>query len=159
MPRIPRFSPACCSPNPAQQKASQYMLLFRSPQAEAVLAANNYAVLTEVVLEEGLKTRVFREEDKAAYLRAWSQPPVPSEVAAKIGTSTANFAPDPTQLVVKVPTLVIWGEKDTALTTVNLDGLGEYVPEPTIQRVPDASHWVVHEKPAEVNGYIRGFIR
>ena len=164
------------SSDPAQQKASQYMLLFRSSQAESVLSANNYAALTEAVLGEGLKTGVFTEEDKAAYIKAWSQPgaltgglnyyrasrvgpPAPPQLAAEIGPSTANFASDPAQMKVRVPTLVIWGEKDTALTTGNLDGLSEYVPQLTIKRVPDASHWVVHEKPAEVNGYIREFIQ
>ena len=162
--------------DPAQQQASQYMLLFRSAQAEPVLSANNYAVLTEAVLGEGLRTGAFTGDDKAAYIEAWSQPgaltgglnyyrasrvgpPAPPQVAAEIGASTANFAPDPTQLVVNIPTLVIWGEKDVALTVANLDGLSEYVPQLTIKRVPDASHWVVHEKPALVNGYIREFIQ
>jgi len=162
--------------DPAQQKASQYMLLFRSSQAESVLSANEYAILTEVVLGEGLKTGAFTAEDKAEYLKAWSQPgaltgglnyyrasrigpPAPPQIAAEIGPSTANFGSDPGQMTVRVPTLVIWGEKDTALTIRNLDGLGEYVPQLTIKRVPDASHWVVHEKPAEVNGYIREFIQ
>jgi len=162
--------------DPAQQKASQYMLLFRSSQAESVLSANEYAILTEVVLGEGLKTGAFTAEDKAEYLKAWSQPgaltgglnyyrasrigpPASPQIAAEIGPSTANFGSDPGQMTVRVPTLVIWGEKDTALTIRNLDGLGEYVPQLTIKRVPDASHWVVHEKPAEVNGYIREFIQ
>ena len=162
--------------DPAQQKASQYMLLFRSSQAESVLSANNYAALTEAVLGEGLETGVFTEEDKAAYIKAWSQPgaltgglnyyrasrvgpPAPPQVAAEIGASTANFGSNQSQMTVRVPTLVIWGEKDTALTTGNLDGLDEYVSQLTIKRVPDASHWVVHEKPAEVNGYIREFIQ
>jgi pimeloyl-ACP methyl ester carboxylesterase len=60
--------------NPEQQKASQYMLLFRSPQAEAVLSANNYAGLVAGVLGEGLKSGVFTEADKQAYITAWSQP-------------------------------------------------------------------------------------
>jgi len=60
--------------------------------------------------------------------------------------------------VVRVPTLVIWGEKDLALPPANLDGLPQYVPQLTIKRIPDGSHWVIHEKPAEVNGYIRAFI-
>ena len=161
--------------DPAQQKASQYMLLFRSPRAEDVLSANNYASLTEAVLGQGLKTGVFTEEDKAAYIKAWSQPgaltgglnyyrasrigpPAAPQVSDVIGASVTNFGSDPEQLTVKVPTLVIWGEKDTALTTGNLDGLSEYVPQLTIKRVPDGSHWVIHEKPAEVNGYIREFI-
>ena len=57
-----------------------------------------------------------------------------------------------------VPTLVIWGEKDTALTVKNLEGLEKYVPDLTIRRVAEGSHWVVHEKATEVNGYIREFI-
>ena len=60
--------------NPAQQKASQYMLLFRSPQAEQTLSANNYAALVDGVLGDGLKSGVFTEADKQAYIEAWSQP-------------------------------------------------------------------------------------
>lgn len=162
--------------DPAQQKASQYMLMFRGSQAEPILSANNYAALVQAVLGEGLKTGVFTQEDKAAYIKAWSQPgaltgglnyyrasrigpPAPPEIAAEIGASTANFGSDPARMTVRVPTLVIWGEKDSALTTGNLDGLSEYVPQLTIKRVPGASHWVVHEKPAEVNRHIREFIR
>src|SRR5271170_5297295 len=60
--------------NPAQQKASQYMLLFRSAQAEQILSANNYAALVNGVLGDGLKAGVFTEADKQAYIQAWSQP-------------------------------------------------------------------------------------
>jgi pimeloyl-ACP methyl ester carboxylesterase len=57
-----------------------------------------------------------------------------------------------------VPTLVIWGEKDTALLTGNLTGLEAYVPQLTVRRIPDATHWVVRERPAEVNRLIRAFL-
>ena len=157
----------------AQQQASQYMLMFRSPQAEQNLAANDYVFLVKVVLDAGLKTGVFTEDDKQAYIKAWSQPgaltgglnyyranevgpPVSGQVAREAG---GNFAVDPNNLVVKVPTLVIWGEKDTALLPQNLDGLEKFVPQLTIKRIPDGSHWVIHEKRAEVNAAIRDFIR
>jgi epoxide hydrolase 4 len=153
--------------NPAQQKASQYMLFFRSPQAEQMLSANNYAGLVDAVLGEGLKTGVFTEADKQAYIGAWSQPgaltgglnyyraanlgpPTPGEVAA---------APAAGSQMVKIPTLVIWGEKDTALLTGNLDGMDKFVPDLTVKRIPDGSHWVIHEKPELVNEYIREFIQ
>jgi pimeloyl-ACP methyl ester carboxylesterase len=158
--------------NPDQQKASQYMLMFRSPQAEQILSANNYATLVQVVLGEGLKNGVFNEDDKKAYIEAWSQPGALTGGlnyyrAAKVGPpsspddkSTANFAGmDAASLVVKVPTLVIWGEKDTALLTGNLDGLDKFVPNLTIKRIPDGTHWVIHEKPDLVNGYIKEFIK
>jgi pimeloyl-ACP methyl ester carboxylesterase len=155
--------------NPAQQKASGYMLMFRSPQAEQTLSANNYAALVGVVLGEGLKNGTFNEADKEAYIAAWSQPGALTGGlnyyrAARVGPPTegqkdgASFATSFPSLNVKVPTLVIWGEKDTALLTGNLVGLDQYVPQLTIKRIPEGSHWVIHEKPQLINGYIREFI-
>jgi pimeloyl-ACP methyl ester carboxylesterase len=60
---------------------------------------------------------------------------------------------------VKVPTLVIWGEQDQALLTGNLDGLAEYSEDLTVKRIPDGTHWVVHEQPELVNSLIREFIK
>lgn len=156
--------------NPLQQEASRYMLTFRTAGAEEALAANHYAALVQVVLGEGLKTGVFNEQDKAAYIQAWSQPGALTGGlnyyrAARIGPpsteggkSTRTFTADATDLTVRVPTLVIWGEKDPYLLPGNLDGLGEFVPDLTLKRIPDATHWVVHEKPALVNTYLREFI-
>ena len=155
--------------DPAQQQASQYMLMFRSPQAEPTLTGNNNAMLVNIVLGEGLKKGFFTEEDKKAYLAAWSQPGAitgglnyyramqvgPPPPGGKPDAATGNF---PAQLNVKTPTLVIWGEKDTALTVHNLDGLDRFVSTLTVKRIPDGTHWVIHEKPAEVNGYIREFL-
>jgi pimeloyl-ACP methyl ester carboxylesterase len=155
--------------NPAQQQASQYMLLFRSPQAEQVLAAENYAALVNGVLAEGLKTGAFTEADRQEYLKAWAQPgaltgglnyyraagvgpPVPGEPPATEPALAAG------PLTVKVPTLVIWGEKDRALLIGNLKGLGQFVPQLTVKRIPEGTHWVVHEQPAQVNRLIREFI-
>ena len=156
--------------NPAQQQASQYMLMFRSPQAEQVLSANNYASLVDSILGKGLKEGYFTAEDRDAYLEAWSQPGAltgglnyyraaqagpPSDQGSQASSSLGTDAVVP---AVTVPTLVIWGEKDQALLTGNLEGLAEFVPELTVKRIPDGSHWVVHEKPDLVNAYIRDFI-
>ena len=162
--------------DPDQQEASQYMMMFRSSEAEAILSANNYALLVEHVLDPLMKTGAFTDADKAAYLKAWSQPgaltgglnyyranhlgpPERLKVESEIGPSTNHFGVDPAHMVVRVPTLVIWGEKDTALISRNLDGLNKFVPQLSVKRVPDASHWVVHEEPDEVNSYIREFIQ
>jgi epoxide hydrolase 4 len=155
--------------DPVQQQASQYMLMFRSPQAEQTLSANDHAMLVNIVLGAGLKSGAFTEDDKRAYLAAWSQPGAitgglnyyramevgPPPPGGSAGAATGKF---PAQLNVKTPTLVIWGEKDTALTVHNLEGLDQFVPGVTVKRIPDGTHWVIHEKPAEVNGYIREFL-
>jgi pimeloyl-ACP methyl ester carboxylesterase len=102
-------------------------------------------------------------EDKPAYIEAWSQPGALTGGlnyyrANRLSTSQLVDAANASSFAVKVPTLVIWGEKDPAMVTQNLDGLAELVPQLTIKRLPEASHWLVHRQSAEVNAYIRNFI-
>ena len=154
--------------NPAQQQASRYMLLYRSPRVEQILSANNYEVLVQRVLGEGLKQGFFTDEDRKAYLAAWSQPGALTGGlnyyrAARLGPPTGDEQEPPgldstLSMVVDVPTLVIWGEKDTALLTGNLEGLDRFVPHLTIKRIPEGTHWVIHEQPALINTSIREFI-
>ena len=161
--------------DPGQQQASQYIVMFRSPQAETFLAANDYGLLVENVLGPLLGSGALSEADKAEYLKAWAQPgaltgglnyyranhagpPVPAEMEKIIGASGMPIPPELAGMKVGGPTLVIWGERDVALTVKNLDGLEKYVPELTVKRMPDASHWVVHERPEEVNRMIREFL-
>lgn len=155
--------------NPAQQAASQYMLLFRSPKAESTLAANNYAFLVDAVLTRGLKKGHVTEDDRQAYLAAWSQPGALTGSlnwyrAAGIGPPTKadaeahSFEPSAGPSKVKVPTLVIWGERDQALVKENLAGLEEYVPDLTVRRIADGTHWVIHEHPTLVAAHIREFL-
>jgi len=155
--------------NKAQQKASEYMLMFRSAEAEALLSENEYAWLKRAVLGDKAS-----DADLDAYVEAWSQPgaltgglnyyraagvgppPPASTTTASTTTSDAALAIPP--LVVRVPTLVVWGEKDTALLTGNLNGLDQVVTKLTVKRIPDGTHWIPREKAAEVNRYIREFL-
>lgn len=153
-----------------QQKASQYMLMFRSPEAEATLSQNNYEPLRTAVLGAGLRDGTVTEQDQKEYVAAWSQPGALTGGlnyyrAAEIGPPRAGAvpsqeaAPDAAPpLVVRVPTLVIWGEKDTALLTSNLTGLEQVVPTLTIKRIPGGTHWVVRENAPEVNRLIREYL-
>ena len=156
--------------NPAQQKASEYMLAFRSEKAEALISADNFAAFSERIFGDLLAKGHMTEEDHRAYLEAWSQPGAITGGlnyyrAARVGPPSRDGAPASGTLGVPggsprvdVPTLVIWGEKDHALLTGNLDGLEQYVPDLTVRRIPDGTHWVIHEHPELVNRYIREFI-
>jgi pimeloyl-ACP methyl ester carboxylesterase len=154
--------------NVAQQKASQYILVYRTAEAEDILTRNNYAILVDNLLEDGIKEGYFTEEDKKAYIEAWSQTGAltgglnyyrAAHLGSFTGESDDSLSADPSLFMVKVPTLVIWGEKDKWLLTGNLESLEKYVPDLTIKRIPDGSHWVIHEKPGLVNSYIREFIQ
>jgi len=156
--------------NPAQQEASEYMLWFRGATAEPLLSADGFARLEQAVLADLLARGALTEADRRAYLEAWAQPGALTGGlnyyrAARVGPpardggpatgTVGEFAGDTT---VRVPTLVLWGERDRALLTGNLDGLERYVPDLTIRRIPDGTHWLVHEQPALVNRLIRDFI-
>ena len=122
-------------------------------------------------MDWGGQKSAFTEEDRKAYLEAWSQPGALTGGlnyyrTAKVGPPAPEGGMEsrksPRDLYVnpiRVPTLVIWGEKDTALLTGNLVGLETYVSDLTIKRIPEGSHWVVHEEPELINSYIREFIR
>lgn len=153
--------------NPAQQKASAYMNFFRSSQAEEVLAANEFAGLQKAIFGGTSAPANFSEEDRQAYLAAWSQPGALTGGlnwyrAARLGPPHPDLGSpvqaSPEALKVEVPTLVIWGEQDTALLTGNLEGLEEYVPDLEITRIPEGTHWVIHEEPDLINRLIDEFI-
>ncbi|MHA2130958.1 MAG: alpha/beta fold hydrolase, partial [Promethearchaeota archaeon] len=145
-----------------------YVLFFRTNKAEDALSANNYANLLGVITTPEME---FTEDDKQMYINAWSQPgaltgglnyyragglrpPSQGEKIDELSNEQIELNP----VMIKMPTLVIWGEKDNALTTHNLVGLDEFVPDLTIKRIPDGSHWVINEEPSKVNRLIREFI-
>jgi pimeloyl-ACP methyl ester carboxylesterase len=153
--------------NPAQQQASQYMLLFRRAEAEATLAAHGHKALRRA-LGEVWDSR-FTDEDRRMYLEAWSRPGALTGGlnwyrAAGVGPPSGEGEPARSLFevgglpVVEVPTLVIWGERDRALLTGNLVGLDAHVRALTVRRVPEGSHWVVHEQPELITHTIREFM-
>src|SRR5262249_32288660 len=139
-------------------------LLAERPGAEAVYAADDYARLAGALRAAGVS-----EEDLRAYREAWSQAgwlsaalnyyranrfraPGPDGSPAN-----GNYAPHLGGLTVRAPTRVMWGERDVSLPPPTLEGLERYVPDLTIKRVPDAGHWVTHERPGLVTASIREF--
>ena len=156
--------------NPAQQKASEYMLAFRSDKGEELLTANDYAVLERIVLADLLASGRFTEADRTMYRDAWARPGALTGGlnyyrAARVGppardgrSASGTLGTPGGPATVTTPTLVIWGEKDAALLPGNLVGLDAYVTDLTIERIPDGTHWVIHEQPERVNRSIRGFL-
>ena len=151
------------SNNPAQQKASEYMNVFRLPKAERVLSENGYARLLGAFQH-------LSAEWRAELVAAWSQPgaltgglnyyrasPMYPPSAEDPGAKKLQLQPG--DFMVRVPTLVLWGERDTALLTGCIEGLEQCVPDLRIVRAPDASHWIVHEKPDLVCREIEEFTK
>jgi pimeloyl-ACP methyl ester carboxylesterase len=61
--------------------------------------------------------------------------------------------------IIEVPTLLIWGEADVALTKETTYGTGRYVRDLTIRYLPYVSHWVQQDAPRMVNAILAAFLR
>lgn len=153
--------------NPEQAAASGYINALRAEGSEALYAANDHAMLWRAfadTIAEGHLTA----EDQATYARAWGQPGALTGMFNWYRAMRPSAAlPSPTGrlvakrddgLMVHVPTLVIWGMKDTALLPGCIEGLDQWVPNVDIRHVPDASHWIVHQKPELVSLLIREWL-
>lgn len=59
---------------------------------------------------------------------------------------------------VDVPTLMIWGEADTALDIATTHGTDAYVPDLEFHTLPGVSHWVQQEAPERVNAILTDWL-
>ncbi len=155
--------------NSDQQKASQYFNLFRSDSGAETLLKDDCAALRRILLQKGLAEGYFDEQDKKEYVKAWTQSgaiqaglnyykmlPLSPDLKEAEGISRAFDEAFP-GLTIEVPTLVIGGEQDRAMVVENLNDLDAYVPELSIVRIPEGSHWVPNEHSDRVNAEIRRF--
>ncbi|AYJ86490.1 alpha/beta hydrolase [Sphingomonas paeninsulae] len=152
-----------------QREGSQYIRAFRTPGMENFLAADLGAFFDRIFGPSGIGSTAAPEE-RAAYIDEWSQPgailsmlnwyraaqiivPAMDETPARPAYLAAPFP------VVQMPTLVIWGMADKALTPAQLDGLDALVADLKIVKIPDAGHFVTWEQPQAVIEAIRSFLR
>ncbi len=60
---------------------------------------------------------------------------------------------------IQVPTLMLWGEADIALTKETTLGTERYVRDLTLRYLPRISHWVQQDAPRTVNAMLAAFLR
>lgn len=160
--------------SPEQQAASAYMNFLIRPDAETLLAANDFERLWTFFTQLGAESGPYPWLDdaiKVQYRAVWSfgltgalnyyraSPLRPPRIGPPHHDPAAAAVTIPREMLeVHVPTLVIWGMGDTALPPSLLVGLEEYVPKMTLHKVADATHWIIHEQPGLVVRYLDEFL-
>ncbi len=149
--------------NPRQLRRSWYMFVFQLPLLpELGFRSNNAEAIAEAFRRNTAHPEAFSDQDIAAYRAAALQP---GALTSMVNYYRSMMRPtsqrwlmslDP---VVKVPTQVIWGERDFALGKELNHLLPAYVPDLTLHFIPDASHWVQQDRPDLVNQYLLEFLR
>lgn len=162
--------------NPKQQAASAYMNFLIRPDAEQLLAENDYARMWPFFSQAGKAPGWLTGEVKDRYRAIWNGPPGSAPGAGlEGGCNYYRASPlrpprphDPgaaaielplEMLTVGIPTLVLWGMDDVALPAELIEGLDRYIPQLTLETVEGASHWIVHERPEFVAARLANFLR
>jgi len=162
--------------DPAQQQASQYMLLLLTPAAEEQYLRDGFAVGREAVFEDARRHGAdLPDELIAEWIAAWRQPGAMTAGlnwyrAAEMGPPDGKGSPGGSNLLerlgigpdryrVEIPVLVLWGEEDPHLLQSGLDRLHRYVPDLHIRKIPGATHWVTLEKTEIVARSLREHFR
>jgi pimeloyl-ACP methyl ester carboxylesterase len=152
-----------------QRAASQYITAFRAPGFEQVVKAHGFDWFFEKTFRGEVDLDRIPEAERQQYISEWSQPG--AFTAMLNWYRAANLVLPPPGLTVpvpdwllkavrkvKVPTLVIWAMKDSALLPLQLDGLDQLVEDLRIERIADAGHFVPWESPEEVAAALRPFL-
>jgi epoxide hydrolase 4 len=146
----------------AQLRRSWYVGFFQLPWLpEWVLRRDGHAALRRVWRRQPTRPGAYSREDVAALTAAIAMPGALTaalnyyRAAGRHRRSTLR----PEQYVVHRPTLVVWGDRDAALRPELADGMERWVPDLRVERLPDASHWVMADAPERVNELLLGFLR
>jgi pimeloyl-ACP methyl ester carboxylesterase len=143
-----------------QRNRSWYVFFFQLPLLpELFLRRGNFSALDRL-LRGTLRPDAFTEADVALYKQALRRP---GALTAALNYYRAalrrGWRRDPRlEQPLRVPTLVVWGERDAFLSPRLLDGLEKWAPGVRIERLAGVSHWVQNDAPEQVNRLLLGFL-
>ncbi|NIJ41871.1 pimeloyl-ACP methyl ester carboxylesterase [Parvibaculum indicum] len=144
-----------------QMKKSWYILFFQLPWLpEKVTLAGRARAIGEAFSGMAIDKSRFPKDVLEHYRR---NALIPGAMTAMMNYYRANFGGSPPAEwkdppKVDVPTLMIWGEADTALGKELTYGTDKLVTDFTLRYLPEVSHWVQQEAPEKVNAMIAAWL-
>jgi epoxide hydrolase 4 len=146
------------STRPRQFLRSWYMFFFQLPWLpEALFSAFNFRAGSRSLLRSS-RAGTFSAEDLGQYRAAWSQP---GALTAMINWYRALFRIriKLQNKTVRVPTRILWGERDDFLLTEMAHESLRYCTSADLFTFANATHWLQHEEPARVSELLIDFFR
>jgi epoxide hydrolase 4 len=143
--------------SPLQAVRSSYIALFQVPGLpEWLLTRGHGRVLATLLQLSSADPQAFSTAELAAYRRALLRPGAAAAMLAYYRALMQDAAGllALAERQVEAETLLIWGERDIALTLALSEDLEAWVPRIRVERLPEASHWLQHEQPEQVNALV-----
>jgi pimeloyl-ACP methyl ester carboxylesterase len=145
---------------PPQLFRSLYLPFFLLPRLpELVLSAFDFSMVRRMFTRMPVRPDAFSAADVDRYVAALA---APGALSAALNYYRANRGADATGLAraarIRAETLVLWGDRDPALSPILLNGLDTVAPRLRVVRFADAGHWIQNEASAEVNRSLIAFL-
>jgi epoxide hydrolase 4 len=139
-----------------QLRRSWYLFFFQLPWLPEWCLRRS-AVLSMIFRGMAVRAGAFSDDDLVRYASAFRRPGVAR--AALYYYRAAYRAPVRARRPVEQDTLVLWGDRDQALSgRLLLHGLEKYVPRACVERFSDAGHWLHHDLPEVVSARLVAFL-
>lgn len=138
---------------------SWYIFFFQLPLLpEWILSQGHYTLLIAILTQTAIDPEAFPPEAIEAYRTAAARP---GAITAMLNYYRniwqSNFLGQSWDML-RIPTLMIWGENDIALEKELTVGTQNYVRDLQIRYIPNCGHWVQQEQPLLVNQYMREWL-
>lgn len=135
----------------AQRRRSWYIAYFQLPWLpEATLGANHAAAIGRAFTGMAVDKTAFPPAVVDHYRDNAASPGALTAMINYYRANVRTIGREPT-VPITVPTLMIWGEADTALGVELTEGYAGLADDFTLVRLPGVSHWVQQEAPDRVN--------
>lgn len=137
-----------------QMLKSWYMFFFQLPWLpESIFNLFSKQILKRILQDSTIRTNTFSDEDLNKYHQMLIRP---GAFTAALNYYRAAFRHSSKTIKqikkIRAPTMLIWGESDSALGKDLTYGMDPLFEGPfTIEYIPQCSHWVNEEQPHTVN--------
>ena len=141
-----------------QRRNSWYIFFFQLPWLpENFLRKNDWRNGVRALMGSSKKGS-FRKTDILEYKAAWAQPGAITAMINWYRAALRHRPRLPKDPRISVPTLMLWGTKDTALSHRMAQPSIDFCDDGKLVLIETATHWVQHDEAELVNQYLLEFL-
>jgi len=143
--------------NPLQWLKSWYIFFFQLPWLpEKLISLFNFKRLRDTLTKTSNEGS-YDQRDIDMLTHTWSQPGCTKAMLNYYRCMLRDIQQPQAPAMVSAPSQLLWGEQDLALSLPMAELSVNYLANGKLERFPDASHWLNHDKPEAITAKLLRF--
>jgi epoxide hydrolase 4 len=142
----------------SQLRKSWYICFFQLPYIPEMALRRNQWQIGITALIRSSQPGTFSNADLDQYRIAWSQPGAMTSMLNWYRALIQHPPRVPDDIRIHIPTKIIWGKQDRFLDAELARESLAFCDQGSLTMIDDATHWVQHERPEQVNDLLINFL-